>query len=92
MTTHKTTHSHCHSHRMSQWARRRHAGGMLLAVCLGLCTALSAHALQLTDDRGVVVTLARSPQRIVSLWRSGVYRQTTIGQLSLYLAGLLGKL
>jgi glycosyltransferase involved in cell wall biosynthesis len=32
------------------------------------------------------------PQRIVNLWRSGVYRQTTIGQLSLYLAGLLGKL
>lgn len=30
--------------------------------------------------------------RIVNLWRSGVYRQTTIGQLSLYLAGLLGKL
>jgi glycosyltransferase involved in cell wall biosynthesis len=32
------------------------------------------------------------PQRIVSLWRSGVYRQTAIGQLSLYLAGFLGKL
>jgi len=32
------------------------------------------------------------PQRIVNLWRSGVYRQTAIGQVSLYLAGLLGKL
>ena len=32
------------------------------------------------------------PERIVNLWRSGVYRQTTIGQLSLYLAGFLGKL
>ena len=32
------------------------------------------------------------PERIVNLWRSGVYRQTAIGQLSLYLAGFLGKL
>ncbi len=32
------------------------------------------------------------PQRIVNLWRSGVYRQSAIGQVSLYLAGLLGKL
>ena len=31
-------------------------------------------------------------ERIVNLWRSGVYRQTAIGQVSLYLAGLLGKL
>lgn len=34
----------------------------------------------------------RLPQRLIGLWRSGVYRQTTIGQLSLYLAGILGKL
>ena len=38
----------------------------LLAV-LALCCALPAAALQLTDDRGTHVTLARSPQRIVSL-------------------------
>jgi glycosyltransferase involved in cell wall biosynthesis len=30
--------------------------------------------------------------RLIGLRRSGVYRQTMIGQLSLYLAGLLGKL
>jgi glycosyltransferase involved in cell wall biosynthesis len=30
--------------------------------------------------------------RLLNLRRSGVYRQTPIGQLSLYLAGLLGKL
>jgi glycosyltransferase involved in cell wall biosynthesis len=30
--------------------------------------------------------------RLLNLWRSGVYRQTPIGQLSLYLAGLFGKL
>jgi glycosyltransferase involved in cell wall biosynthesis len=32
------------------------------------------------------------PSRLLNLWRSGVYRQTAIGQVSLYLAGLLGKL
>lgn len=32
------------------------------------------------------------PDRLVNLWRSGVYRQTTLGQVSLYAAGLLGKL
>jgi iron complex transport system substrate-binding protein len=37
----------------------------LLWALLGL--AASAHALQLTDDRGVSVTFAQSPQRIVSL-------------------------
>ncbi len=30
--------------------------------------------------------------RLVNLWRSGVYRQTALGQVSLYAAGLLGKL
>lgn len=32
------------------------------------------------------------PDRLVNLWRSGVYRQTALGQVSLYAAGLLGKL
>ncbi len=31
-------------------------------------------------------------ERMVKLWRSGVYRQTSTGQVSLYVAGLLGKL
>jgi iron complex transport system substrate-binding protein len=41
--------------------------GKLLALCLALCCALPATALQVKDDRGVTVTLDRSPQRIVSL-------------------------
>ena len=40
---------------------------LLAACCLALGLALPAAALQLTDDRGVTVTLAGSPQRIVSL-------------------------
>jgi glycosyltransferase involved in cell wall biosynthesis len=43
-------------------------------------------------DRFCQARSGRLPERIVNLWRSGVYRQTAIGQLSLYLAGLLGKL
>jgi iron complex transport system substrate-binding protein len=39
----------------------------LLALSLALCCALPAAALQITDDRGVTVTLDRSPQRVVSL-------------------------
>ena len=39
-----------------------------LTVLLSLCfAAMSAHALQVTDDRGVSVTFAQSPQRIVSV-------------------------
>ena len=38
-----------------------------LLAMLALCCALPAAALQFTDDRGATVTLARSPQRIVSL-------------------------
>lgn len=40
---------------------------LLAALALSLGLALPAAALQVTDDRGVTVTLARSPQRIVSL-------------------------
>ena len=42
---------------------------LFAALCVALFLALQApaHALQLTDDRGVSVTLAQSPQRIVSL-------------------------
>jgi iron complex transport system substrate-binding protein len=39
----------------------------LLLLCLALGCAMPAAALQITDDRGVSVTLARSPQRIVTL-------------------------
>ncbi len=41
---------------------------MAAAVLLpALAAPLSAHALQITDDRGVVLNLAKAPQRIVSL-------------------------
>jgi glycosyltransferase involved in cell wall biosynthesis len=32
------------------------------------------------------------PERLVNLWRSGAHRQSAIGQVSLYVAGMLGKL
>lgn len=38
-----------------------------LLMLLGWLAMAPAHALQLTDDRGVTVTLAQTPQRIVSL-------------------------
>ena len=41
---------------------------LLWGVALvGYAAGCAAHALQVTDDRGVTVTLAQSPQRIVSL-------------------------
>ena len=38
-----------------------------VVLALSLTPILSAHALQVTDDRGAIVTLAQPPQRIVSL-------------------------
>ena len=49
----------------SRWAVVLLAMASLLGLGLGLVQ--SAHALQITDDRGVTVTLAAPPQRIVSL-------------------------
>jgi len=40
---------------------------MALHLLLGLAVVGAAHALQVTDDRGVTVTFAQTPQRIVSL-------------------------
>ena len=53
-----------------------------IAALLMLCwMALApAHALQLTDDRGVSVTLAKSPQRIVSLLPSLTESICALGQ------------
>lgn len=39
----------------------------VFALLLSLAALAPAHALQLTDDRGITVTLAQTPQRIVSL-------------------------
>ncbi len=38
-----------------------------LAALMGLAATLPAHALQVVDDRGVTVTFAQTPQRIVSM-------------------------
>jgi iron complex transport system substrate-binding protein len=51
---------------------------LLLAVSF----ASSAHALQVTDDRGVLVTFAQPPQRIVSLLPSLTETVCELGQCS----------
>lgn len=40
---------------------------IVLAFVSGILAMGAAHALQVTDDRGVTITLAQSPQRIISL-------------------------
>jgi len=45
-----------------------------------LCATLAAHALQVTDDRGVTVTLPATPQRIVSLLPSLTETVCELGQ------------
>ena len=58
----------------------------ILRLCLGAAAwlvsmgALHAAGLQVTDDRGVVVTLAQSPQRIVSLLPSLTETVCELGQ------------
>ena len=59
-----------------------------MAACHDLLTPDS----QAVCDRFRVARLGSPLQRLVMLRRSGVYRQTSIGQFSLYLAGLMGKL
>ena len=59
-----------------------------LAACADLLTA---------DARQVLASFAESrsrrfPARLRSLWRSGVYRQTAIGELGLYVACAIGRL
>ena len=41
--------------------------GWLLSALMGLAAIASAHALQVVDDRGVTITFAQTPQRIVSM-------------------------
>jgi glycosyltransferase involved in cell wall biosynthesis len=59
-----------------------------LEACRDLLTPAAAEML----DRFHRARTGPLPGRLVNLWRSGVYRQTTLGQVSLYAAGLLGKL
>jgi iron complex transport system substrate-binding protein len=55
--------------------------GSLTAIVLGLIVgATAAQALQVTDDRGVTVTLAQPPQRIVSLLPSLTETVCALGQ------------
>ncbi|MDB5541289.1 MAG: hypothetical protein JWQ89_3016 [Devosia sp.] len=71
--------------RFSRWNESNLAG---LAACADLLTPAAAETVEIFRS-------ARSGPRLGrlrSLRRSGVYRQTMIGQLSLYAAGLLGKL
>lgn len=66
---------------MSIQLRTALAATLLGAVSLlGAMAALPAHALQLTDDRGVVVTFAQPPQRIVSLLPSLTETVCELGQ------------
>jgi len=51
-----------------------------LVVALLALASLSARALQITDDRGVQVTLARAPLRIVSLFPSLTETVCQLGQ------------
>ena len=55
-------------------ARMKH----LVFVLLCFCTA--AHALQVTDDRGITVTFAQTPQRIVSMLPSLTESVCALGQ------------
>lgn len=61
-------------------------------TALEACRDLLTPAAVAMFDRFRQARNAPLPDRLVNLWRSGVYRQTTLGQVSLYAAGLLGKL
>jgi len=51
-----------------------------LLAAAALCLALSSHAIQVVDDRGVTVTLAAVPQRIVSVLPSLTETVCALGQ------------
>ncbi len=53
---------------------------MVLLALAGVCIAWQAQALQVTDDRGVTVTLTQTPQRIVSLLPSLTETVCELGQ------------
>lgn len=59
-----------------------------LEACRDLLTPAATDVL----DRFCQARTGPLPDRLVDLWHSGVYRQTALGQVSLYAAGLLGKL
>lgn len=61
-------------------SRQCAAAARWLAVAALLFTAFTAQALQITDDRGVTVRLAQSPQRIVTLLPSLTETVCELGQ------------
>jgi iron complex transport system substrate-binding protein len=64
----------------AKWASRLPALPPGINLLLALLVAAPAQALQVTDDRGVVVTLAQPPQRIVSLLPSLTETVCELGQ------------
>jgi iron complex transport system substrate-binding protein len=56
------------------------AWGVWLIACLAVCASVPAPAVQITDDRGVTVTLGAAPQRIVSLLPSLTETVCELGQ------------
>jgi iron complex transport system substrate-binding protein len=61
-------------------ANGRKSTTMVFMLLLCLAALAPAHALQLTDDRGVSVTFAQTPQRIVSLLPSLTESVCALGQ------------
>ncbi|MGN6486338.1 MAG: glycosyltransferase [Devosia sp.] len=59
---------------------------------MAACRDLLTPEAQAIYERFRAARIGPPLQRLVNLRRSGVYRQTPIGQFSLYMAGLLGKL
>jgi iron complex transport system substrate-binding protein len=62
-----------------RWARSKVLAGLCWVACFA-SAALPALALRVTDDRGVKVTFAQSPQRIVSLLPSLTETVCELGQ------------
>ena len=60
--------------------RAMRAWGVWLIACLAVCASVPALAVQITDDRGVTVTLGAPPQRIVSLLPSLTETVCELGQ------------
>jgi glycosyltransferase involved in cell wall biosynthesis len=71
-----------------RFARWNDANLAALDACRDLLTPTAAEMV----DRFREARAAPLPARLAKLRHSGVYRQTTLGQLSLYAASLLGKL
>lgn len=64
---------------LRQWTLLRSWAAICIGAGVSTC-ALQAQALQVTDDRGVTVTFAQSPQRIVSLLPSLTETVCELGQ------------